>query len=221
MNRTLFSVVALSTLAAAPAAAQVCNGFANAPGQLAVAASAHFPEELNSFGAEASYNFRNPLAVNAGYRNTTARGEAGGEALHSLIGGVSAEFVALGRGSATPVSVCPSAQFAHSFTTGVKLYEVPLGVGFGTSIPLAGRGVQLHPYVMPQLVFGRVDLDVVDEVEFSSDWSSVAMVRGGAMVSFDRFYVGGELMHAFDGDAFASEAGGNSTVFGLRIGFRM
>lgn len=212
MKKTLLPLAALVAFASAPAGAQVCLGFGNAPGQLAVAGTAHFPEALNAFGAEASYNFANPLAVNAGYRATTARGGESFGTMNTVSAGAAAELVARGVGTSPSFSVCPTVQGAYSSIEGFKGYEVPVGVGLGATVPLGTSGVQLHPYLVPQVVFGRFEIDV-DGTKVKSDWESAAMARGGALLSFDRFYVGGELSKVFEDD--------EKVAFGVRVGFRM
>jgi hypothetical protein len=57
---------------ASVAQAQVCAGFPTHAGQGSVGALANFPEGLNQYGAQLSYNLPAPVSVNASFVRTTA-----------------------------------------------------------------------------------------------------------------------------------------------------
>jgi len=185
------------------AAAQVCNGFPTSPGQYSVAAVANFPKGYDEFGVEASYHFSGPLAVNGGILHDSDDGDS---LDHLRIGG-SWDLAPLNVGMSSPLSVCPVASLDYVSQDDVTLMSIPVGVGFGLSLPLgADPSGRVMPYVVPALVIDRLSdpVDAVTETNFG--------LRGGAIVAFKSFFVAGEVNKVF-------ADGGRDALFGLKVGF--
>lgn len=190
---------------AGTAHAQVCNGFPTMDRQFSIAGVANFPEDIDEFGAEASYNLAGPLGLNASYLHASADG--GGSA-NTFVGGASFDVTSLIGPAPAVVSLCPTASFAYSdLGDDFTVYSLPIGLGFGTSLPMSGT-TSLQPYVVPQIVFGKVKVGDV-----SSDWENDFGLRGGANLTFGQFFVGGEV-----NTLFADET---NTTFGVKAGIRL
>jgi hypothetical protein len=205
MKKTWILLAAAATAAtlAGQARAQACNGFPTAPGQYSVAAVANFPSGIDEFGVEASYHFAGPGAVNGGWLHDSGFGDT----LDRFRIGGSWELAPLSLGGGTPVSICPVASLDFASKDGVDEAVVPLGVGFGISVPVSpDRRAMLQPYVVPAVVIDRVSGggESVTDTHFG--------LRGGTTLSFGSFYVAGEVNKVF--------VSGADPVFGVKVGFR-
>lgn len=201
----LAAVAALSL--AGTASAQVCAGFPTMDGQFSLAAVANFPEDIDEFGVEGSYNTAGPIALNAGYIRNSFGDDASANTFQV---GVSFDVTSLEGPAPAAISLCPTVQFGYttySESDDATGYTVPVGLGFGTSLPL-GATTQLQPYVIPQIVFGKLDVDGLD-----NDWENEFGLRAGANVTFGMFFVGGEVRKIFEE--------GNDAVFGVKAGIRI
>jgi hypothetical protein len=204
IGKTSFVLAAALAALPAAAAAQACNGFPTAPGQYSVAGVVNFPSGYNEFGVEASYHFAGPGAVNGGILHDSGDGDS---LDHLRIGG-SWDLAPVNVGMSHPISVCPTAMVDYASKGGVSQTTVPLGVGFGLTLPMgADPRSQIMPYVVPAAVIDHIGGDL------GSDTRTNFGLRGGALVTFGSFYVGGEVSKVF-GD-LAPDA-----LFGVKVGFR-
>lgn len=206
MKKTSVSFLAATAALtfAGTASAQICAGFPTMDGQASLAAVVNFPEDLDEFGVEGSYNLAGPLALNAGYLRT----DAGDATANSFTGGASFDITSMVGPQPASISLCPVASFTYTnFGDDLSAYTVPVGLGFGTSLPI-GATSQLQPYVIPQLVLGRLNLGGE-----SSDWENDFGLRGGANVTFGQFFVGAEVNTLF--------VDGSDAVFGVKGGIRL
>lgn len=105
-------------------------------------------------------------------------------------------------------SVCPSASIGYQTVGGMNAFSIPLGVGIGTTMPMAEDGsTTLTPYVTPAFVWSRVTMDGVD----GSASDTYFALNGGATIGFGQILAGAFLSKAFQDGADA--------VFGLQAGF--
>jgi hypothetical protein len=199
----LASLAALAL--AGNATAQVCNGFPTVDGQASLSVLANFPKDIDEFGVEGSYDLAGPLAVNAAY----IRDSADGSSLNTFRAGASFDVTpALRTVVPATVSVCPTASVAYTHFSGITLLAIPVGVGVGATLPMGTDGRSaLMPYVVPEVVIARISGggDSAHETNFG--------LRGGAMVSFSQFFVGGEVNKVF--------TSGSDPVFGVRLGVKL
>jgi hypothetical protein len=206
----------LAALVLAPAAgAQICAGFPTADRQFSFGGGVSFPEGLDQFSIDASYNMMGPLSVfggmtiieeeqNVGDIRSDETFEIGAAFDVPALGG------ALGAGFGVPISACPLVSLQYTGAENGSLTRIPLGFGVGAGLPV-GTGASLLPYVIPQLVFSRYSFDggVADGSTTETDFA----LRAGALIGFGMFYFGGEV-----GQVFGT---GRDALFGIRGGFRL
>jgi hypothetical protein len=202
----LFAAVA--TLAfAGTAQAQICAGYPSSDRGFYFGARADFPEEADSYGVEANYNFSGPLGVYAGLNVLSAEDEeAGDESLDELYAGVAFEAASLGLMIGPRVSACAVGEVRNISEDGFGLTQIPLGVGVGASLGIPG--IRAAGYVQPQIVFSRVEFGG-ETSDFENDFAVKAGIMGGVGL----ITVGGELRHYFVDDA--------ETTFGIRVGIAL
>lgn len=215
MTKTAGFLAAAATLAfAATADAQVCAGYPTGDRGLYFGARADFPEDLDSYGVEANYNFSGPLGVYGGLNVVSFDGEGEGEDDESedeIYAGLALEVASLGMMIGPRVSVCPvvEGRFMDFEGLGSSL-RIPIGLGVGASLGVPG--IPVHGYVQPQLVISRFnfddDLGLEDDSETETDFG----LKAGANVGFGMFSIGGEVRHVFVDEA--------DPVFGIRAGIR-
>lgn len=222
MKKTRVSLLAAAAALtfAGSASAQVCAGFPTLDGQFSLAGVANFPEDLDQFGVEGSFNLAGPLALNAAYLNTSGEGD-GNDSANTFRGGVSFDVTSLIGPAPATISLCPTAAFEYTtfddVDGDVNFQSVPVGLGFGTSLPV-GVTSSLQPFVVPQVVFSRISADNVD-----TDWESNFGIRGGANLTFGQFFIGGEINKLFvDEDrALSANLTGDELTFGIKAGIRL
>jgi hypothetical protein len=220
------AAVAGMAVGATAVEAQVCAGFPTVQGQTSVALSSHFPREADQFGAEVSANLSGPLAVFGGYQRTTSNAQEGQHANTYTAGAaleVSDRFrgpLSLGLG----LSACPVVSASLTQMQNADVWQVPLGVGFGSRLELDPTGrLELMPYVVPQLVWTRVNFDgppsdgifrpIFGGPETLDNYEQTDLgIRTGVLVGAGRFFVGGEFTNVFDD--------GVSGTFGVKGGVR-
>lgn len=203
MKKTSVVLAALTTITlSATANAQVCAGFPTMDGQSSVALLSNFPEGFDQYGVEGSYNMAGPLGVNAGFLLSTGDGED----LNTFRVGASFDITSLVATMMPSLSLCPVASLDYSSEDDVTLMRIPLGLGFGTSFPVGAPDLALTPYVIPQFVFFRLSSggESLTEDEFG--------LRGGADLSFGRFYFGAHADKIF--------ADQSDAVFGVKAGVK-
>jgi len=209
MKKTMsgLAAAAAALLLAGSASAQICAGFPTVDGQGSLSARADFPSDFDQYGAEGSYNPVGPLAVNAGYIYSNA----GDVHRNTFRGGVALDVDSFLGGLLPGVSICPNVRADHTSENGLTLWQVPIGLGFGVSLPVGSPDMTLTPYVIPALVWQRTDAGGLDENETNFG------VRGGADLNFDRFFLGGMVEWV---DAPSPFNGDTRAVFGVRAGFK-
>jgi hypothetical protein len=196
------AVVGLAGGVAAEAAAQVCIGFPTARGQGAVAVTANFPTGGNDFGAEAGYHSNPGFAVFGGV-NVHSPDE--GDNVTSFGGGAAFSLPEVLPQLPTGLYTCPVVSVAVATGGGpddANVTSVPVGVGFGTILPL-GQTMTLSPYAIPQFRWKSSGGDS------DTDW----LISGGAvLVGFlgPRLYAGVTVNRVFIADA--------DSVLGLKFG---
>jgi hypothetical protein len=209
----------LATLVLAPAAgAQICAGFPTADRQFSFGGSVFFPEELDQFSIEASYNLMGPLSLFGGMTILEEEQNVGEiRSDETFEFGAAFDFPAvgqaLGAGFGVPVSACPVVAVNFTDVEGQgSITRFPLGFGIGASLPV-GTNASLLPYVIPQVVFSRFDFDEEIFGQRESESETDFALRAGALVGFGMFYLGGEV-----GQVFRE---GRDALFGIRGGIRL
>jgi len=212
MKKTMsgFAAAVAALVFAGSAGAQVCAGFPTTDGQGTIGALAVFPEDIDRFGVEGSYNLTGPLAVNAAY--IYSKLTDGDDHVNTFRGGVAFDINSFVGNLLPGISICPSVSADYTSDEGTTYWQVPIGLGFGASLPVGGPDMTLTPYVIPALVWSRFDLGGgLDDSETNFG------VRGGADLNFDRFYLGGTVEWV---NALIPFNGDKKAVFGVRAGFK-
>lgn len=200
---TVGILAALAAVTVAGAAeAQICAGFPSSQRGFYFGGRADFPDAMDSFGVEANYNAAGPLGVFGGL-NVLSLEDVDDSDYNVFNAGVAFEMASLGAFIGPSVSACPVVEFQITDLDDSG-FAVPIGLGFGGDLGTPGMAIQ--PYVIPQLYIFRSG---GDDSETSTDFS----VRGGAMVGFGMFSIGGEVRHIF--------IDGADPVFGIRAGIRL
>jgi len=217
MKKTMCGIAAaaLALVAAGSAGAQVCGGFPTTNGQGTIGGLVNFPTDLDQYGGEASYNLAGPLAVNAGY--LYSRNAADDDAVHvnTFRGGAAFELPPFEGNFRSTVSVCPSVRADYTSQDGITLWQVPVGLGVGASVPLGASGTNLTLHLIPALYWTRVHVELDDFPELDGTETDTSFgVRGGFELSFSRFYLGA-TSEWVDPSNSQSEA-----VVGVRAGIR-
>jgi hypothetical protein len=224
-TKSLFATVAAVVgigVGATAADAQVCAGFPTLQGQSSIALSSSFPQDADRFGAEVSANTAGPLALFGAYQRTTSNVQDGQHA-NTYTAGAALEVADSFRGPfQLGLSACPVVSGSLTRMEGADVWQVPVGVGFGSRIELDPTGrLEVMPYVVPQLVWTRVDFDgaptngLFDPLfgrqdALDSRESTEFGLRTGVVVGAGRFFVGGEFNNIFDdgvGGTFGVKAG--------------
>src|SRR6476660_9104515 len=105
MKKTMCGLAAVAALVAASANAQVCSTFPAVDGQGTVSAFANFPEGIDQYGAEASYNTTGPLTVAAGFIHSSAQGVD--VSLNTFRGALAFDVTPMLGRTLPGLSVCP------------------------------------------------------------------------------------------------------------------
>ena len=209
MMKTTLAVAALAATLAGSAQAQVCASYPTVDGGLSLGGRIDFPEDLDSFGVEGSFNARGPLSVFGGL-NVVSQDDVDDSGQDVFFAGVAFETPRLGALLGPTVSACPQARFEYVDLKGASAFNVPIGLGFGATLATSPSGPTISPYVVPQLVYTRFELD--DELGGASESETNFGLRGGALLTFGMFFVGGELNYLAADDS--------DTTFGIRAGVR-
>ena len=194
MQKSLVGMLAVvGTLAvAAPAMSQACIG--NPNGALGVFAGgrAATSDGDQRFGVEGGLRIPGGIGVSAGL--DIYQGEDGADDVNEFFVRGALETASLGLFVGPRVSACPTLEVRRaeidefgSFT------RIPVGVGIAAQLSTL-IGPSIHGYAVPQVVFSRFssDSDLVDD-ETETDLG----IRGGAILGFGTFYLGGEVGHVF------------------------
>jgi hypothetical protein len=216
MNKTAGFLAAVATVAfASTAQAQICAGYPTGDRGMYFGARTDFPEDLDSYGVEANYNFSGPLGVYGGLNVISAEDEDEGEddeSVDELYAGVAFEMANLGLMVGPRVSACLVGEVRNMSEEGVTYNEFPIGLGIGASLGVPG--VPVTGYVQPQLVISRIDIDALNIDETDTSFG----IKAGANVGFGLISIGGEVRHLFidEEDLFLRD----ETTFGIRAGVR-
>lgn len=207
-----FLALAAAVAMALPAEAQICAGYPTGDRGLYFGARADFPDNVDSYGVEANYNFSGPLGVYGGLNVLSAEDEDDGdESQDELYAGVAFEAASLGLMIGPRVSACLVGEVRDISEDDVSYQEFPIGLGIGASLGVPG--VPVSGYVQPQLVISRISIDDIgDETDTSFG------VKAGANVGFGLITIGGEVRHLFiDEEDLVLR---DETTFGIRAGIR-
>lgn len=210
-------LAALATLVmTTEAGAQICAGFPTTDRQFSFGGSLGFPEDLDQFGVEASYNASGPLAVFGGLTVTSLEDDVGdGESFDTYRIGAAFDLPAVGQALGPMVSACPVVAFEWTDIEVGSITSIPLGFGLGASIPVGGGGTALMPYAVPQVVFSRfsADSDLIDDVLVEDETETDFALRAGALFTFGQIFAGAEVNRIFEDFG--------ETVFSVRAGLRL
>lgn len=205
MRKTTLAAAALAAMLAGSAQAQVCASYPTVDGGFSLGGRIDFPDDLDSFGVEGSYNPQGPLSVFAGL-NVLSADVDDSESEDVFFAGLAFETPQIAGMLGPGASACPQVRLEYADFDGLTFLNVPIGLGLGTTIATSPAGPTISPYVIPQLVYSRFELDDVSESETNFG------VRGGALLTFGMFFVGGEL------NFLAADE--SDTTFGIRGGVR-
>lgn len=210
MKKTTLALAALAAATLAGSAqAQVCASYPTVDRGISLNGRIDFPDDLDSFGVEASYNAAGPLSVFGGV-NVLSADVDDSDSQDVFFAGLAFETPQIGAMLGPTVSACPQARIEYADFDGGSLMNIPVGLGFGGTFATSPSGPTISPYVIPQVVFSRFSLD--DELGGASESETNFGLRGGALLTFGMFFVGGEANFL---------AGDNSdTTLGLRAGVR-
>ena len=203
------AVLAAATLAGS-AQAQVCASYPTVDNGFSLGGRIDFPENIDSFGVEGSYNARGPLSVFAGL-DVLSVDVADSESQDVYFAGLAFETPQLASMLGPNFSACPQVRLSYADTDFGSFINIPVGLGLGGTFATSPAGPTISPYVIPQVVFSRFNADG-DLGEDAEDSDTNFGVRGGAVVTFGMFYVGGEV------NFLAVE--NSDATFGLRAGVR-
>ncbi|HEV3050223.1 MAG TPA: outer membrane beta-barrel protein [Longimicrobium sp.] len=207
-----FLAAAAAVALAAPAQAQICAGYPTGDRGMYFGGRADFPENADSYGVEANYNFSGPLGVYGGLNVISGEDDADDdESLDELYAGVAFEAANLGLMIGPRVSACLVGEIRNMSEDDVTYNEIPIGLGIGASLGVPG--VPVSGYVQPQLVISRISVDDIGD-ETDTNFA----IKAGANVGFGLITVGGEVRHYFidEEDLILRD----ETTFGIRAGIR-
>jgi hypothetical protein len=209
---------AAAVVLAAPANAQICAGYPTGDRGMYFGGRADFPENFNSYGVEANYNFSGPLGVYGGLNVLSSDDEEPGDEDDNedeLYAGVAFEAASLGLMIGPRVSACVVGEVRNISDDDVSYTEFPIGVGIGASLGVPG--VPVSGYVQPQVVITRISVDDLDD-ETETNFG----IKAGATLGLGMFTVGGEVRQLFiDEDEDLIGVIRNETTFGIRVGIRL
>jgi hypothetical protein len=211
----LLAAAATATLAGS-VQAQICAGYPSPERSFYFGARADFPEDLDSYGAEANYNLSGPLGVYAGLNIVSAEDDEGDDdALDEYYGGAALEFSSLRLMAGPQASGCVVGEVRFIGEDGDSYTEIPVGLGIGATLGVPG--VPVSGYVQPQVVFSIIDTEIL-----GSESETNFAIKAGANVGFGLVTVGGEVRHMFlEADEDFSGLYRDETTFGIRVGFRI
>jgi hypothetical protein len=187
--RTTIAVAAALALAAVPAAAQICAGYPNSPGQTSVGLRASFPTGGTTLGVEASRNWMNPMAAFVNV-NLLMPDEDDSDNVAVLGGGLAYEVGGFIPAVPTWLSVCPVAGVTFMSQDDVTTLTFPLGVGFGMTLATT-ETFSINPFVIPQFVLTRIS---VEDVSTSDNNFGIG---AGGIIKFRGVYGGVTLGKIF------------------------
>jgi hypothetical protein len=212
-----FVAVVATVAFAGTAQAQICAGYPTGDRGMYFGGRADFPENVNSFGVEANYNFSGPLGFYGGLNVISSDNDAARDRTEDeLFAGVAFELASLGLVVGS-VSVCPVAELRNIDFGDDSYTEIPIGLGIGGGLGVPG--IAVSGYVQPQVVISQIDIGTADETETNFG------IKAGANIGFGLLSVGGEVRHLFIDDAdplgVGAVPGRDETVFGIRFGIRL
>lgn len=216
MKKTAGFLAAVATVAlAGTAQAQICAGYPTGDRGMYFGGRVDFPENLDSYGVEANYNFSGPLGVYGGLNVISAEDDAAGgdDSNDELFAGVAFEALNLGLMIGPRVSACLVGEIRNIDYENGTYNEFPIGLGIGGSLGVPG--IPISAYVQPQVVISQIDIGTVDDTETNFG------IKAGANIGFGLISVGGEVRHLFIEDTDLVGAVRNETTFGIRAGIRL
>jgi hypothetical protein len=216
MKKAILLAAAATVTLAGTAQAQVCAGYPSSDRGFYFGARGDFPEDIDSYGVEANYNFAGPLGVYGGLNVVSAEdGEDDEDSEDEFFAGVALEAPSLGLMIGPRVSACAVAELRNLSLGDDSYTEIPIGLGIGADLGVPG--IPVSGYVQPQVVFSSFD---VEDADLDSETNFA--IKAGANVGFGLVTVGGEVRHFFlDEDEDLTSVIRDATTFGIRIGIRI
>lgn len=216
MKKAVLLAAAATVTLVGTAQAQVCAGYPSSDRGFYFGARADFPDDLDSYGVEANYNFSGPLGVYGGLNIISAEDEEGDDdSSDEYFAGVALEAPSLGLMIGPRISACAVAELRNISEDGDSYTEIPLGLGIGADLGVPG--IPVSGYVQPQVVISNFDIEGLD-----ADNETNFAIKAGANVGFGLVTVGGEVRHFFlDEDEDFTSVIRDETTFGIRVGIRI
>ena len=126
MKKTTLAIAALAATLAGSAQAQVCASYPTVDGGISLGGRIDFPDDLDSFGVEASYNARGPLAVFGGL-NVLSGERDDDESEDLFFAGLAFDTPQLGAMLGPGASACPQLRVEYGDFDGLTFLRVPVG----------------------------------------------------------------------------------------------
>lgn len=196
----ILALAAFLAFSASDAEAQVCVGVPGTGGQNVAAASIGFPTGGNIFGAEFHHHMAgSPLTIRGRFEHINpdfgdSQNRFGAGIVYDLTGAVAA--------FPDELAFCFTTELMFGRFGDVNTFEIPIGVGFGSSFDLGDNGdIALIPFAVPAIYHFRVG----DGGGSSTDLDMIL----GATAAFPAFHVGLDIQHLFrTGSSFVTLRGG-------------
>jgi hypothetical protein len=203
-SRRAFAAVAVLSLsfAATPAVAQAWRGVPLDSLNTGVALLAGFPENSDTYGAEA---FRNFGAVTAGVEYGLSTFEGDVPSAHTGVLNLALPLALPGLTEAG-LAIAPVASPSYTSWDELSIIQVPVGASVAFRVP-AGPGLSIVPYAVPQFVWARMSMDVAGTSQ--SDTDSDFGFRAGGNLVVNNLIFGASYHKIGDGDG----------TVGINVGF--
>lgn len=169
MKALRFAVLSLGMVAVpAIVQAQSCIGVPAGAGQYALEAGLGVGEGFKSYTGSLTANLSSPISL--GVSGGLTQPDEGGEDMTSVGVGAAYELAQLGR-----LSVCPAVSASYSMMSSsvegvdfdLNQIAVPVGLGFGTSLPAGRMNVTL--FAQPQFIWYRTSASAGGESASETD----------------------------------------------------
>jgi hypothetical protein len=178
-------LVLLYTLVATPGSAQPWRGFSQRNAPFGVGAVVYFGEHSDAYAVE---GFTRVSRFTLGAQYTLTRYSVGDHSANTV--SVNAAFhPRITQLRQLGVRLWPVAAIDYTFEDQIKTIHIPVGLSVAYGIPLA-EDLKLQPYVIPELVYYRVNYDYAGGTTESG--TDFAWVAGGNLkisnLAFGAFY---------------------------------
>ncbi len=205
--RRLFTLLLASTLAApAGAAAQVCLGYPAGRGETDIGAVVRLRSGLSQFGGTVATQTPSDIVGEAGL---TFDHYSSGRSWAFTVGGRAG--LELRRLALAPtLALCPFAGAGLSHASGLSTIEVPLGLGFGTVLPLEAATPADSTSILRLLLHAAPTLFLAHtSVPGHTESRATGGLEFGGRIVYEGLYAGAALL---------VRGGNNNTVFSIYAG---